>query len=125
MNKNQKFLLCKHCGNLVDLIHNAGAALICCGEEMTELAANTQEAGKEKHLPVIHQNGNEITVQVGSLPMTQEHSIQWIYLETQQGGQRKVLFPDQQPVLSFTLKDDKAIAAYAYCNLHGLWKTEI
>ena len=27
--------------------------------------------------------------------------------------------------LSFSFANDKPIAVYAYCNLHGLWKTEI
>ena len=58
--------------------------------------------------------------------MTQEHSITWIFLETKRGGQFVMLDPDSQPVGEFLLADgDKAVAAYAYCNLHGFWKTDI
>lgn len=123
----QKFFLCKHCGNLVGLVNNAGVPMICCGEEMTELVSNTTDAAQEKHVPVITVEGNAVTVSVGSAghPMTQEHSIQWIYLETRCGGQRKNLTPDNEPKAVFLLEDDEPLAAFAYCNLHGLWKKEI
>ena len=29
------------------------------------------------------------------------------------------------PTVTFALADEKPVAAYAYCNLHGLWKKEI
>lgn len=123
----QKFFLCKHCGNLVGLVNNAGVPMICCGEEMTELVPNTTDAAQEKHVPVITVDGKTVTVSVGSAghPMTAEHSIQWIYLETRCGGQRKNLTPDQEPKAVFLLEDDEPIAAFAYCNLHGLWKKEV
>ena len=73
-------------------------------------------------------NGNVVTVTVGSVehPMAEEHSILWVYLETDKGGQRKCLEVGAAPRVQFALADgEKAIAAYAYCNLHGLWKTEI
>lgn len=123
----QKFFLCKHCGNLVGLVNNAGVPMICCGEEMIELVPNTTDAAQEKHVPVITVDGKTVTVSVGSTghPMTEEHSIQWIYLETRCGGQRKNLTPDQEPKAVFLLEDDEPIAAFAYCNLHGLWKKEV
>ena len=58
--------------------------------------------------------------------MSEDHSIQWVYLLTRQGGQRKILPVDGKPIAAFRLTDDdQPIAAYAYCNLHGLWKTEL
>ena len=68
-----------------------------------------------------------MTVTVGEAlhPMTEEHSIEWIYLETERGGQRKILRPDEKPEAVFLLEDDEALAAYAYCNLHGLWRTDL
>ena len=96
-------------------------------EKMQELTANTTEAAQEKHLPVIAVNENLVTVTVGETahPMAEEHSIQWIYLQTKKGGQRKALKPGEAPKAVFALAEDEPVAAYAYCNLHGLWKTEI
>jgi len=126
MSKEQKFYICKHCGNIVTKIFDSGVNVVCCGEEMTYLKPNTVDASAEKHLPVITESYDVVTVEIGSNPhpMTDVHYIQWIYLLTQNGGQLKYLAPNDEPVVKFTLKDDKCIAAYAYCNLHGLWMTE-
>ena len=123
----QKFFICKHCGNLIGMIFESGVPIVCCGEEMTELTANTVDASKEKHVPVITVDGKAVTVDVGSVahPMTEAHFIEWIYLQTEKGGQRKKLNPGDAPKATFALVDDKIVAAFAYCNLHGLWKTEV
>lgn len=122
-----KFYICRHCGNLVGLINDAGVPMMCCGQKMEALVPNTTEASGEKHLPTVTVADGKVTVNVGSVnhPMTAEHYIQWIYLETENGGQRKALKPDSAPTASFCIGDDKPVAVYAYCNLHGLWKTEI
>ena len=122
-----RFYICEHCGNIVGLIHNGGVPLMCCGKKMTPLAAGTVEASREKHIPVVEFDGKTVKATVGSVlhPMTEEHSITWVYLETDKGGQRKALAPGQDPTVVFALCDEKPIAVYAYCNLHGLWKTEI
>ena len=124
---NQKFFICKHCGNLIGLIDNHGVPMVCCGDKMTELKPNTVEASVEKHLPAVTVSKNTITVKVGSVlhPMTAEHNITFVYVETELGGQRKCLKIGAEPKLSFSFSNDKPIAVYAYCNLHGLWKTEI
>lgn len=125
---DKKFFVCKHCGNLIGMIHNSGVPIVCCGEPMTELVANTVDASVEKHIPVVTVDGNKVTAKVGSVdhPMVEEHFIQWIYLETNKGGHRKNLLPGQAPEASFAfLEDEKPVAVFAYCNLHGLWKTEI
>ena len=123
----QKFFICKHCGNLIGMIENKGVPMICCGEEMTELVPNTVEASMEKHLPVVTVSGNTIEVTVGSVlhPMEEAHHIDFIYVETEHGGQRKCLKVGQTPKAVFSFEEDKPKAVYAYCNLHGLWKTEI
>ena len=123
----QKFFICKHCGNLIGLIEDKGVPMVCCGEEMAELVPNTVEASAEKHLPVAAVNGDSITVQVGSLPhpMEEKHNIAFLYVETLRGGQRKCLKVGEEPARSFSFSDDKPVAVYAYCNLHGLWKTEL
>lgn len=120
-----KFFICKHCGNIVGLIRNGGGKLVCCGEEMQPLIANTVEASREKHLPVVEIEGSKVKVTIGSVlhPMIQEHKIEWVYLETDKGGQRKALEVPQKPYVEFNIGDEKPVAVYAYCNLHGLWKT--
>ena len=62
MSQEQKFFICKHCGNLVGMIHNAGVKIICCGEPMTELVPNTTDAAGEKHLPVVEVSGKQVTL---------------------------------------------------------------
>ena len=122
-----KFYICEHCGNIVGLIHDAGVPLVCCGQKMTKLEAGVVEASREKHIPVAEVKGSTVEVIVGSVlhPMTEEHSITWVYLETDRGGQRNNLAPGQEPKVTFALADEKPIAVYAYCNLHGLWKVEL
>ena len=122
-----KFYVCTHCGNIVAFANDAGVPIVCCGQKMAELVPNTVEASVEKHLPVISQEGNIVTVTVGSVdhPMGEEHLIDWVALETQQGNQRKHLIVDGEPKVQFALVEgDAVVAAYAYCNLHGLWKAE-
>ena len=128
MSREQKFFVCNHCGNLIGMIHNAGVPVVCCGEKMQELVANTTDAAQEKHVPVVEVNGNTVTVCVGSVlhPMLEEHHIAWIALETNQGMQRKELLHTGEPKAVFALAEgEKAVAAYEYCNLHGLWKKEL
>ena len=122
-----RFYICEHCGNLVGIINKAGVPIMCCGQKMTRLEPGKTEASHEKHIPVVTVNGNAVTVKVGSAahPMTQEHSIMWVYLQTDKGGQRKCLEVGAEPVAEFALVNEKPIAVYAYCNLHGLWKADI
>jgi len=123
--ENPKFYICKHCGNIIGMIHSSGIRVVCCGEEMSELVANTSDGAYEKHVPVVEVKENTVSVSIGSVahPMTAEHHIAWVYLQTTSGGQRKCLEIGAEPKVCFTLcEGDKAIAAYAYCNLHGLWK---
>ena len=122
-----KFYICEKCGNIAGLIHASGVPMMCCGQKMTKLEAGVVEASREKHIPVVKVEGNNVRVEVGSVahPMSEEHSILWVYLETDKGGQRKCLETGKEPVVSFSLSDEKPIAVYAYCNLHGLWKAEI
>jgi len=122
-----KFYKCSHCGNIIAFVENKGVPVKCCGEKMEEIVANTVDAAKEKHVPVIKVEGNLVTVNVGDVahPMLPEHSILWVALETKQGAQRKELAAGSEPTVQFALVDgDEVVAAYAYCNLHGLWKAE-
>lgn len=119
-----KFYRCRHCGNIITYLNNSGVQVVCCGEKMQELVPNSIDASAEKHVPVITTNGNIVTVDIGSVehPMTEAHYIQWICLETEQGVQYAYLNPGDKPKAVFALKEnDQVAAAYAYCNLHGLW----
>ena len=127
MNNNVKFFICRHCGNLIGMINDSGVPVHCCGEEMEELVPNTVEASGEKHIPVASVDGSTVTVNVGSVdhPMVDEHFIEWVYVQTDKGGQRKELKPGGDPKVVFSLGDEKPLAVYAYCNLHGLWMTKL
>ena len=122
-----RFYVCEHCGNIVGLVNNAGVPLVCCGQKMKMLEPGTVEASEEKHLPVITVENGIVKVSIGSVahPMTEEHSILWVYLQTDRGGQRKCLSAGDVPTVSFALCEETPVAVYAYCNLHGLWKTEL
>lgn len=120
---NSRFYLCKHCGNLIGMIDISGVPMVCCGEEMTLLEPNKVDASQEKHVPFVEVDGDTIKVKVGEVthPMTDAHYIQWIYLQTEKGGQRKSLRPGEEPEATFVVVDDKPVAVFEYCNLHGLW----
>ena len=125
--KNTKFYNCPNCGLIVEAIHDTGIVPSCCGMKMDELLPNTVEASGEKHIPAVTVSDNVVTVNVGSVdhPMQDVHYIEWVQLVTENGSQRKYLKPGQAPNVVFHLIDDKPLAVYAYCNLHGLWKTEL
>jgi len=127
MYQGQTFYICNHCGNIASLVIDQGPRLVCCGEQMHEIVPNTVEASAEKHLPAVTVDGDTVTVQIGSTihPMTQEHHICFIYVATEDGGQRKRLEAGDEPIKKFVFAADKPKAVYAYCNLHGLWMTEL
>ncbi len=123
-----KFYVCEHCGNIISYVTNRGVPVMCCGQKMAEMVPNTSDGATEKHVPVITVAGNRVKVAVGSAahPMLDAHYIEWIVLETKQGSQYKERKPGDQPAVEFMLSDgDEVVAAYAYCNLHGLWKGTI
>ncbi len=90
-----------------------------------ELIAGSTDAAQEKHVPVVSVNANKVKVDVGSVthPMTAEHLIEWVAVETETGYQVGCLKANGAPMYEFTLNEgEKLLAVYAYCNLHGLWK---
>ena len=123
-----KFFLCGVCGNIVGLIKNGGGVLTCCNQQMENIIPGTVDAAVEKHVPVVSCDGDTVTVNVGEQPhpMTAEHLIEWVFLSTEKGGQRKELKAGDDPKVCFELVEgDKPVAVYAYCNLHGIWVAEI
>ena len=125
--KNEKFYICRTCGNLVNVINASGVPMMCCGKPMEALEPNTVEASGEKHIPAVTVEEGAVHVMIGSVehPMVDVHYIEWVYHQTENGGQRINLKPNQEPKVTFLLGNEKPVAVYAYCNLHGLWKTEL
>ena len=121
----QKFYICEHCGNIIAMVKNTGVPVMCCGRKMTELIPGTTDGAAEKHIPVYEVKNNKVLVKVGSAehPMTAEHHIEWVSIQTKFGNQRKALKPDGKPEVCFAVcEGDEVEAVYAYCNLHSLWK---
>ena len=116
------FFRCEKCGNIVAQIMNGGGTLTCCGQEMKRLEANTTDAAQEKHIPVVTKEGGRIKVTIGAIlhPMLSEHYIEWIALVSDGKMELVYLKPGQEPQAYFS--ELKSGTAYAYCNLHGLWK---
>ena len=127
MANNKKFYICEKCGNVVEIINASGVIPHCCGQKMSVLEAGVVEASREKHIPEVEVSEGRVKASVGSVihPMSEEHSILWIQLETDKGSQRKYLAPGEAPHAEFALNGEKPVAVLAYCNLHGLWKADV
>lgn len=123
--KKFRFFECQVCGTAAELLFESKGKLVCCGQEMKELEAGTTDAAKEKHVPEVKREGNEVKVQVGSVlhPMLDNHYI--VFIACVQGDkiQRVDLKPGGEPVATFTVEEGPC-EIYEYCNQHGLWKTE-
>lgn len=124
MEKNTRFYKCNICGNVIGLIDGDANRMTCCGQKMENLTANTVDASVEKHTPVVEVKGNEVVVKVGSVehPMTEEHYIMWVAIMTENETVRVRLNPSDKPEVTLPYKKG---TVYAYCNLHGLWATEV
>ena len=120
-----KLYICKHCGNIISYVKESGVDVMCCGEKMEEIIPSQTDASNEKHIPIVKRHENKIIVEVGEVehPMTENHFIEWIAIETKSGGQKVKLCYTDKPRAEFLINDnDEIISAYAYCNLHGFWK---
>ncbi len=123
----QKFEIykCEVCGNIIEDLHEGIGELVCCGQPMKLIEEKIQEEGNEKHKPVIEKGEQGVVVKVGSIPhpMEEEHYIEWIEISTDKGESKKFLKPGEPPEIMFPVKVEN-IKARAYCNVHGLWKSE-
>jgi len=117
---------CAVCGNIVEVLHVGGGELVCCGQAMNLMAENTVDAAKEKHVPVIIKTEAGYKVKVGTIdhPMQADHYIEWIELIADGVASRQFLKPGDLPEANFNVAAQSVIAR-EYCNLHGLWKSEI
>lgn len=122
--KKLVFYRCEICGNLVVMINDSGINPTCCGGYMTELTENTEDGVHEKHLPVMNRIKDKVSINVGikDHPMTDEHYIEWIIVNTDHGTYLRKLSPGNNPHAEFSVPaDEHIINVYAYCNIHGLW----
>ncbi len=121
-----KFYICRHCGNIIVKLEDSGVPVVCCGEPMQELIPGTIDATVEKHIPTIEIKDDQVIVRVGEIPhpMIPEHYISWILIVTESGYQIKYTKTLEEASVVFKTTE-KVLAAYEYCNLHGLWKKEL
>lgn len=121
--KNQVYK-CPLCGNIVEVLHTGAGELVCCGQPMDLMVANTVDATKEKHVPVVEKTANGFKVKIGSVPhpMEEKHWIEWIELLAGGKVYRQYLAPGKAPEAVFCV-EEADVTARAYCNLHGLWKS--
>ena len=123
--ENVSFYICRRCGNIIGLIDGDASRIICCGEPMERLTANTTDAATEKHVPVYERVEDEIVVRVGEVehPMEKDHYIMWIAQVSENRTTRVRLYPEQSTETRFPYIPGSTL--YAYCNKHGLWKSEV
>lgn len=123
MAKQSEIYKCEICGNIVEVLHGGAGELVCCGQPMKLIVADTVDAAKEKHVPVIEKTATGYKVSVGSVahPMEEKHYIEWIELIADGVSYRKFLKPGDVPVAEFCVTAS-SVSAKEYCNLHGLWK---
>lgn len=123
MAERSEIYRCELCGNIVEVLHGGAGELVCCGQSMVCMKANTVDAAKEKHVPVIEKVEGGVKVKVGSVahPMEEKHYIEWIEIIADGKSYRQYLKPGDVPEAIFKV-DAAAITAREYCNLHGLWK---
>ena len=121
-----KFYRCRHCGNLVAVVEDAGPVPVCCGEPMELLVAGSVDAAAEKHVPAVTREGNVLRARVGSVehPMLPEHHIQWIAVACERRLRLARLDAGEKPEAAFHVPAGAPVTVYEYCNLHGLWKAE-
>jgi len=116
---------CNICGNIVMVLHAGIGKLVCCGKPMELLVEKTEDVGREKHVPIVKRVDDGVRVVVGSVPhpMEEGHYIEWI--EVAAGGvvQRKFLEPGDAPEAVFRIETE-SVEARAYCNVHGLWRSQ-
>ena len=125
MVKLKEIYKCNVCGNIVEILHAGTGELVCCGQPMELLNEKLQDAGNEKHVPVIEKTATSVKVKVGSIPhpMEEKHYIEWIELHADETVYRKFLKPAEKPEAEFCVIAKK-LSARDYCNIHGLWKSK-
>jgi superoxide reductase len=125
MTKKLQVYKCEVCGNIVEVLHEGVGELVCCDQPMKLMEEQTEEQGKEKHVPVVEKTDKGIKVKIGSVPhpMEEKHYIEWVAVHTDKETFRKFLKPGEKPEADFEITE-KVLKAKEYCNVHGLWSTK-
>lgn len=116
---------CMKCNALVKVLEDCSCddcGIVCCGEPMKEVRANSVDASFEKHVPTYEKDGNNIHIKVNHV-MEEEHYIEWILVKMEKENREVLLQPGDTPEM--IVPYEKGVLIYAYCNKHGLWKTEV
>lgn len=126
MTKMNEIYKCNICGNIIEMVHTGVGELVCCGQPMIIQKENSVDAAKEKHVPVVEITDKGVKVTVGSTlhPMDTDHYIEWIEVIADGQVLRHNLKPGGEPIAGFCCIASDKVQARAYCNLHGLWKSE-
>ena len=132
MTKDNQIYKCNVCGNIVEVLHTGVGQLVCCNQSMELLEEKIKNDGLEKHVPVIEelpanvcQGKDGVKIKIGEIehPMEENHYIEWIEIIPVDGKRgKKFLKPGDKPEVEFYTRQ-KIIGIRAYCNIHGLWKS--
>lgn len=114
-NKEHRFFKCEICGNITEIIEASGVPIYCCGEEMSHLKAENPTFS----IRVDNVSG-KVTVDLGE----KAKECDWVYLQTNVGGQRKRF--NDKGIVEFTLweKEDPE-QIFAYSTVFGLLRVQI
>ncbi len=117
---------CNICGNVVEITHEGAPSLVCCNQSMVKLEARSEDAGEEKHVPLIEQSDSGIKVTVGAVshPMEEKHYIKFIEVLTKEKVLRTELEPGQTPQAQYCVSKSEVIEVREFCTIHGLWKNK-
>lgn len=107
-----KFYICRHCGNIITKLTSSKVPVHCCGEPMELLEAGVTDAAVEKHVPAVFVSDGRVTVEVGTVahPMTAEHFIQWVAVETERDALVHWFHPGEEPRTEFALTDGSQVS---------------
>ncbi len=124
MTKRDQIFKCTACGNIVEIVGSGAGTMVCCGQTMKSMKENNNDASVEKHVPVVTVNSKTL-IKVGEIehPMEETHFIEWIELIVDDRVDKQFLHPGEKPETEFNITPKKYVAR-AYCNVHGLWKSE-
>jgi len=122
-NKNEIYK-CEKCKQVIEVVDGAVPPLMCCGQKMDLMEAQTADPATQKHVPVIESTDQGVKVTVGSTPhpMTDDHYIQWIEVINGDYVNRKYLNPGDEPVAEFYVPMQEGLIVREFCNMHGLWQ---
>ncbi|MGM0471532.1 MAG: desulfoferrodoxin [Bacillota bacterium] len=122
--KLRELYKCDICDNVVEITQAGAPALVCCGEDMKKLEAQTEDATNEKHVPVVNEINDGVEVVVGTTlhPMEEEHSIKFIEVLTDDQVLRAELEPGMEPKATFNVNPTEINKVREFCDVHGLWK---